>query len=79
MLKKYALSDLTITKCLKKNYGIEAATLTFLPMGADINASMYKVQAFDQTPFFIKIKQGYNHDLSVEVAVLLHQGIRIKI
>ncbi len=74
MLEKHTLPDLTITKCLKKNYGIEAATLTFLPIGADINASMYKVQAFDQTPYFIKIKQGHNHDLSVEIVELLHRA-----
>ncbi len=74
MLEKHALSDLVITKCLKTNYGIEAATLTFLPIGADINASMYKVQAFDQTPYFIKIKQGYHHDISVEIVELLHRS-----
>lgn len=77
MLEKHALPELTITECLKANYDIEAATLTFFPIGADINASMYKVQAVDQTRYFIKIKQGHKHDISVEIVELLHRaGIR---
>ena len=74
MLEKHVLSDLIITKCLNTNYGIEAATLTFLPMGADMNASMYKVQTFDQTSYFIKLKRGHNHDISVEIVELLQRA-----
>jgi len=74
---KHVLSDLIIIKCLNTNYGIEAATLTFLPIGADVNASIYKVQTFDQTSYFIKLKQGHHHDISVEIVELLqHAGIQ---
>lgn len=71
MLEKHVLSDLIIISCLNTHYGIEAATLTFLPIGADMNASVYKVQALDQTSYFIKLKQGHHHDTSVEIVELL--------
>ncbi|MCP5504216.1 MAG: phosphotransferase [Chlamydiales bacterium] len=74
MLEKQTLSDLTICECLKRYYGIEAASVTFLPIGADINASMYKVQTFDQTPYFIKIKLGHSHDISVKIIELLQRA-----
>ena len=48
MLEKQALSDQLIISCLNTHYGIEVATLTFLPLGADMNASVYKAQALDQ-------------------------------
>ena len=62
MLEKHALPDQIIIKCLNTNYGIAVATLTFLPIGADTNASIYKAQTFDQTSYFIKLKLGHHHD-----------------
>ena len=44
MLEKHSLSDQLIISCLNTHYGIEVATLTFLPLGADMNASVYKAQ-----------------------------------
>ncbi len=77
MLEKHPLSDPTIIRCLNTHYGIEVETLTFLPVGADINASMYKVQTLDQTSYFIKLKTGHHHDISVEVVELLQRaGVR---
>ncbi len=66
-----ALSDLAIIGCLNTNYGIEVTKLTLLPIGADMNAEVYKAQTLDQTAFFIKLKHGHNHDISVEVVELL--------
>lgn len=77
MLEKHPLSDAVIINCLKAHYGIEVASLTFLPLGADLNASVYKVQALDQKSYFIKLKQGHHHDISVEIVELLQSaGIR---
>lgn len=73
MLEKHLFSDSMIIKCLNNNYGIEAGTLTFLPIGADMNASVYKVQTRDQLSYFIKLKQGSHHDISVEVVELLQR------
>ncbi len=74
MLEKHVLSDPVIINCLNTNYGIEIATLTFLPLGADLNSSLYKAQALDQTSYFIKLKHGHHHDISVEIAELLQRA-----
>jgi spectinomycin phosphotransferase len=71
MLEKHALSDHLILSCLNAHYGIEVTTLTFLPLGADMNASVYKAEALDQKSYFIKLKQGHHHDISVEIVELL--------
>lgn len=77
MLEKHPLSDLTIIDCLNAHYGIEVASLTFLPLGADMNASVYKAQTLDQKSYFIKLKQGHHHDISTEIVELLQNaGIR---
>lgn len=74
MLEKHALSDQIIISCLKTHYCIDAASLTFLPIGADVNASIYKVQAPNQTSYFIKLKQGHHHNISVEIVELLQRA-----
>lgn len=74
MLEKHALPDQIIIKCLNTNYGIAVATLTFLPIGADTNASIYKTQTFDQTSYFIKLKLGHHHDIGVEIVELLQRA-----
>ncbi len=66
-----------IISCLNSNYGIKIATLTLLPLGADLNASVYKAQSSDNTSFFVKLKRGHSHDIGIEIAELLHNaGIR---
>lgn len=73
MLEKHALPDQMIVKCLNTNYGIDVTSLTFLPIGADANASIFKALARDQSSYFIKLKLGHHHDISVEIVELLHQ------
>ncbi len=74
MLEKHTLSDQLIINCLNTNYGIEVASLTFLSLGADINASVYKAQALDQKSYFIKLKHGHHHDTAVEIVELLQSA-----
>ncbi len=74
MLEKHLLSDSIIISCLNMNYGIKVAALTFLPLGADMNSSVYKAQTLDQTSYFIKLKRGHHHDISVEIAELLRNA-----
>lgn len=35
------------------------------PLGADIDASVYKVLPHDQLSYFIKLKRGHRHDIGV--------------
>jgi spectinomycin phosphotransferase len=74
VLERHALPKPTIISCLKTNYGITVATLTLLPLGADMNASVYKAHTLDQMSYFIKIKVGHHNDISAEIAEFLHSA-----
>jgi len=74
MIEKQPLSDQLIINCLNTDYGIEVATLTFLPLGADMNASVYKAETSDQRSYFVKLKRGHHHDISVVIVELLHDA-----
>lgn len=77
MIEKQSISADLIINCLNINYGIEVASLSFLPLGADINASVYKVHSGDQISYFVKIKRDRHHDVSVVIAELLQkEGIQ---
>jgi spectinomycin phosphotransferase len=71
---KQPLSDQRIIDCLNANYGIKVARLTFLPLGADLNASVYKAETHDQSSYFIKLKRGHHHDISATIIALLHDA-----
>ena len=68
---KNPLSDQRIIDCLNTSYGIEVATLTFLPLGADMNASVYKAETQEQPSYFVKLKRGHYHDISIAIMELL--------
>lgn len=74
MLVKQPISDKLIIDCLNTNYNIKVVRLTFLPLGADMNASVYKVEAHDQSSHFVKIKRGHHHDIGIAVVGLLHNA-----
>lgn len=73
MIEKQPLSDKLIINCLNIDYGIEVATLTFLPLGADMDASVYKAKTHDQRSFFIKLKRGHHHDIGIVIVELLQE------
>ncbi len=64
----------SITDCLKIHYNIEADTLLYLPLGADPNASVYKVVAKDGAAYFVKQKHGVYNDIHLAVLELLHHA-----
>ncbi len=74
MIEKQSLSDQDIIDCLHNNYGIEVTSFTFLPWGADMNASVYKAKAHDESSYFVKLKRGHHHDLSVAIARMLYDA-----
>lgn len=63
-----------IIDCLNTNYGIKVARLIFLPIGADMNASVYKAEAHDGSSYFIKLKRSNHHDISATIITLLHDA-----
>jgi spectinomycin phosphotransferase len=74
MIEKYPLSEQHIINCLNIDYGIDVATLTFLALGADMNASVYNAQTYDQRSYFVKLKSGHHHDINVVIMELLHDS-----
>ena len=73
-IEKQPLSDQRIIDCLNTHYGIKVATLIFLPLGADINASVYKAEIDDQLSYFIKVKRGHHHDISTTIIGMLYDA-----
>ncbi len=74
MIEKQSLSDQRIIDCLNTEYGIKVATLTFIPLGADMDASVYKAQTHDQSSYFVKLRRGHYHDIGAIIQLLLHDA-----
>ena len=47
MLIKPDLKDEEIIACLRDAYGLDIATVSFLPLGADFNTAVYRVITTD--------------------------------
>ncbi len=73
MIEKLPLSSQQIIDSLKTNYGLNVISLILLPLGADINASVYKAQAKDKS-YFLKLKHGHQHEFSVVLARFLYDS-----
>jgi len=71
---KNFLPNQRIIVCLNTYYGIEGVTLTFLPLGADMNASVYKAETQEQLSYFVKLKRGHHHDISIAIMELLQNA-----
>src|SRR5690349_7246459 len=62
-----------ILNCLQMDYALDIATLEHLPLGADLDAAVYKAEAADQTHYFVKVKRTYNQNMSITITKLLHE------
>lgn len=71
MTEKQFFPPQRILDCLNANYGIAAIALTLLPIGADMNASVYKAQAQNGQSYFVKLKCRHRYDMSVAILALL--------
>lgn len=73
MLEKHFISNQSIIEYLNIYYGIEVHTLTFLPLGADANALVYKADTHNKS-YFIKIKKGTHDNISIAIMSLLQDS-----
>src|SRR5215207_5883211 len=65
-----------ITRCLEAQYGLCAASVRFLPLGFDPNASVYEVRTADSTPYFLKVRFGSVDESSLLVPwTLIDHGV----
>ncbi|MFV0339822.1 MAG: phosphotransferase [Parachlamydiaceae bacterium] len=62
---------------LRDFYEIEAAKVELISVGADLNASIYKVQASDKRSYFVKVVQGRSYDVPMAILELL-QGAGVQ-
>lgn len=67
-------SDQHVVNCLINDYGLEVSNLTLLPLGADINALVYKAQTEDQSSYFVKLKFGRHPNNSAIIIEFLHNA-----
>jgi spectinomycin phosphotransferase len=67
----------TIAACLDAQYSLRVRAITFLPLGYDLNAAVYKVLAEDGTAYFLKIRFGPVRESGLLVPwALSERGIR---
>src|SRR5579859_1271436 len=71
MLTPPALAEETISACLRKSYGLNARQTTFLPLGADVNAAVYRVESQDGAAYFLKLRRGSFDEIAVAVPAFL--------
>lgn len=71
MLEKPNLPDELITACLRTEYGVNVTRLTFLPLGADLNAAVFHAIADGETAYFLKLRSGPFADVSVALPEFL--------
>ena len=77
MLEKPNIPDDEIITCLRTEYGLRIAQITFLPLGGDLSTAVYRAVADDGMPFFCKLKRDVFDEISVELPRFLsEQGIR---
>jgi spectinomycin phosphotransferase len=70
------LPDETLRTALAARYGLAVAELTFLPLGHDSSAWVYRVRTADGTPYFLKARRRVTNPSSLLVPRYLHdQGV----
>lgn len=76
MLEAPPLSIERLTACLDLEYGLAATSLTFLPLGADIDTAVYRVEISKDTPFFLKLRRNFQSASVMVPHLLASQGIQ---
>ena len=65
-----------ISACLGTNYGLDVTEVTYLPIGHDFYAFVYRVRASDGQDYFLKVRRGPVNDVALVVPrALLDRGI----
>lgn len=73
MLEPPDLTGEMIRAWLRDEYGLRATEIVFLPLGADMNTAVYRVEnADDAVGYFLKLRRGAFHAAGVVIPRLLH-------
>ncbi len=77
MLEKPAIPDQLIASQLNEEYGLKAAQIAFLPLGADVNTAVYRVGTEQGVEYFLKLRKGAFDEMTVVVPQMLRaQGVQ---
>jgi spectinomycin phosphotransferase len=77
MLEKPDIPDQLILSHVQDEYGVHATQVTFLPLGADVNTSVYRLVTADGTAYFLKLRKGVFDEIAGLLPQFLKaQGIR---
>ena len=77
MLEKPDIPVEKIAACLQAAYEITAVQITFLPLGADQNTAVYRIETDDEIPYFLKLRGGvFDETAGTQTHFLHDQGIR---
>lgn len=77
MLEKPSLPDERIIRSLRETYGLRAASLEFLPLGADAATAVYRVVDDRSQVHFLKLRGGVFEENSATIPDFLHsRGVR---
>ncbi len=77
MLERPDLPDEQIITCLLENYGLFTVDISFLPLGADFNTSVFRVVAADNETYFLKLRTGSFNGISLRLPDFFNQmGIK---
>lgn len=67
MLTPPDIPDAALVTALREAYGLDGATVTFLPLGADTSTAVYRADLLAGQPLFVKLRRGAIDEASVVV------------
>ncbi|MFH0129368.1 phosphotransferase enzyme family protein [Variovorax sp. VaC1] len=72
MLTPPDLSQDAIAQCLANEYGLHAIHAEFLPLGADVNSAVFRVDANDGAAYILKLRRDDCRPAVVSIPAFLH-------
>jgi spectinomycin phosphotransferase len=73
MLTPPDLSADAIVAQLCDAFGVDVVRVSFLPIGADADAAVYRLESADGTAYFLKLRRARFDEIAVAVPAFLHQ------
>lgn len=75
MLEAPPVSIERLSTCLHREYGLEVISIVFLPLGADVDTAVYRVEACGGALFFLKLRRKFQMSSVAVPQLLAEQGV----
>src|SRR5262245_55758417 len=73
MLTPPDLSSDVIATFVRDTFNVDVTQVTFLPIGADADAAVYRLDTADGTAYFLKLRRARFDEVAVAVPAFLHE------